>query len=272
MAEKAKLNTKIFFRLVAFAKNYRGILTIAFLSSLFIALFSAIRPRLIGNMVRDYIMVEQNAEMLLFWTCIIIGMLLCEAILQFSSSYFSNLLAQNIIRDMRRKLFKHIVSFKMKYFDKTPIGALVTRVVSDLEAVSEVFSSGLIDVLGDLIMLTTVIGCMFYTNVELTLLSLIPIPLLLFATRIFARAMRKSFQLERLQVTRLNTFVQERITGMAIVQLFNREKIEFEQFKEINKGHRQAHINAVWAFSIFFPVVEILSSLSVALLLVWGAF
>jgi ATP-binding cassette subfamily B protein len=159
----------------------------------------------------------------------------------------------------------------MKYFDQTPVGALVTRVVSDLEAVTEVFSSGLMEIAGDLISLLFVLTLMFTTNWELSLMTLIPIPILIFATRIFAKAMRSSFQLERQQVTRLNTFVQERLTGMSLVQLFNRQSKEFEQFQEINKGHRQAHINAVWANSIFFPVVEILSSLSIAFLLVWGA-
>jgi ATP-binding cassette subfamily B multidrug efflux pump len=272
MAEKATLNTKIFLRLVAFTKPYKRILLAAFLSSILIALFSAFRPKFIGSMVSNYIVQNQNPSKLLMWTFIIMGMLVFEALFQFCSSYFSNLLAQNIIRDIRKKLYKHILSFKMNYFDRTPIGALVTRVVSDLEAVSEVFSSGLIDVLGDLIMLSAVIILMFYNNADLTMMALIPIPLLIMATRIFARVMRKSFQLERQQVTRLNTFVQERISGMAIVQMFNREKIEYEHFKEINKGHRQAHVNAVWAYSIFFPVVEMLSSLSIALLLVWGAF
>jgi len=272
MAQKAKLNTKIFFRLVSYAKAYKGILVLAFAASLLIALFSALRPKLIGDMVKNYIVESQDGSSLLFWTGIIVGMLAFEALFQFAGSYFSNLLAQNIIKDLRVKLFAHIMTFKMQYFDRTPIGALVTRVVSDLEAVSEVFSSGLIDILGDIIMLLTVLGWMFYTNTELTFMTLIPIPILLFATRIFARAMRKSFQLERLQVTKLNTFVQERISGMAIVQMFSREKQEYNSFKEINKGHRQAHVNAVWAFSIFFPVVEMLSSLSIAFLLVWGAF
>lgn len=272
MSEKAKLNTKIFLRLIAFAKQYKMVLSVAFLSSICIAFLSMLRPYLIGRMIQEDVVENQNLEGLFFWTCVVVAMLFGEAILQFSSNYFSNLLAQNIIRDMRKKLFANIVSYRMRYFDNTPIGSLITRVVSDLEAVSEVFSSGLIDVLGDLIMLSAVVTGMLVVNYKLALLSLVPIPLLLIATRIFARAMRKSFQLERLQVNKLNTFVQERVTGMAIVQMFNREKIEYEQFKEINKGHRQAHINAVWAFSIFFPVVEMLSSLSIAFLLVWGAF
>ncbi len=272
MAEKAKLNTKIFFRLIRYAKVYKSIFVAAFLSAILIAASSALRPYLIGDMVNKYVVKSQDGNMLLNWTFVILAMLVVESVLQFSGSYFSNLLAQNIVRDLRIKLYKHIISFKMKYFDRTPIGALVTRVVSDLEAVSQVFSSGLIDIMGDVITLVFVLGVMFVVNTKLTLLALIPIPILLFATRIFARAMQKSFQLERLQVTRLNNFVQERISGMAIVQLFSREKQEYAAFKKINEGHRQAHINAVWAFSIFFPVVELLSSLSIAFLLVWGAF
>lgn len=272
MAEKAKLNTNIFFRLISYAKGYKGILLVAFFASILIAASSALRPYFIGGMVNKYIVDGQNGSMLLTWTIVIIGMLILEAVFQFLGSYYSNLLAQNIVRDLRKKLYKHVMSFKMQYFDRTPIGALVTRVVSDLEAVSQVFSSGLIDILGDIITLLFVLIGMFIVNPELSLLALIPIPILLFATRIFARAMQKSFQLERLQVTRLNNFVQERISGMAIVQLFSREKQEYAAFEEINKGHRQAHINAVWAFSIFFPVVELLSSLSIAFLLVWGAF
>jgi len=272
MAEKAKLNTKIFLRLVAYAKVYKAIFVLAFGAGLLIAASSALRPKFIGDMVDKYVVQGQNGQMLLTGTLIIIGMLIMESVLQFTSSYFSNLLAQNIVRDLRKKLYKHVISFKMQYFDRTPIGALVTRVVSDLEAVSQVFSAGLIDIMGDIITLLFVLGIMVSVNAKLTLLALLPIPILLFATRIFARAMQKSFQLERMQVTKLNTFVQERISGMAIVQLFSREKQEYAAFKEINKGHRQAHINAVWAFSIFFPVVEMLSSLSIAFLLVWGAF
>jgi len=272
MAEKAKLNTKIFLRLVAYAKVYKGIFVLAFGAGLLIAASSALRPKFIGEMLDKYVVHGQDGQMLLTWTLIIIGMLIMESILQFAGSYFSNLLAQNIVRDLRKKLYKHVISFKMQYFDRTPIGALVTRVVSDLEAVSQVFSSGLIDIMGDIITLLFVLGIMVSVNAKLTLLALLPIPILLIATRIFARAMQKSFQLERMQVTKLNNFVQERISGMAIVQLFSREKQEYASFEEINKGHRQAHINAVWAFSIFFPVVELLSSLSIAFLLVWGAF
>ena len=272
MSKELKVNYSIFKRLVKFAKPYKSNFFIAFICVVLIALSSVLRPLLIADMVQDYIVQNQNSKALLFWTLFIIGMLAFEAVLQFTSSYFSNLLAQNIISDMRKKLFAHITSFRMRYFDKTPIGALVTRVVSDMEAISEVFSTGLVDILGDVLTLVAVVLTMFFVNWHLTLLVLIPIPLLLIATRIFARSMNDSFLQERLQVTRLNTFVQERITGMSIVQLFNREKEEYASFQDINKAHRKAHLNAIWAFSIFFPVVEILSSLSIAFLIVYIAF
>ena len=272
MSKEAKVNYSIFKRLVTYAKPYKKFFFIALICVILISLSSVIRPLLISDMVRDYIVENQNGEALLSWTLTIIGMLAFEAILQFTSSYFSNLLAQSIISDMRKKLVEHITSFRMRYFDKTPIGALVTRVVSDMEAISDVFSTGLVDILGDVLTLVAVVFTMFFVNWHLTLLVLIPIPLLLLATKIFARSMNNSFLQERLQVTRLNTFVQERITGMSIVQLFNREKEEFEGFEDINKAHRKAHINAIWAFSIFFPVVEILSSLSIAFLIVYIAF
>lgn len=268
---KSKVNTSIFFRLVSYTKPYKRFFIISICCTVLLSFLGPLRPALIGNMVDSYIIKSQNKEALVNWILIILGLLVLEGFFQLIGSYFSNLLAQSVIHDIRKKLFNHILSFRMKYFDQTPVGALVTRVVSDLEAVTEVFSSGLMEIAGDLISLIFVLTLMFTTNWELSLMTLVPIPILIFATRIFAKAMRTSFQLERQQVTRLNTFVQERLTGMSLVQLFNRQTKEFEQFQEINKGHRQAHINAVWANSIFFPVVEILSSLSIAFLLVWGA-
>ena len=271
MAVKSKLNITVFKRLLSYWKTYKMLFFIAVVCTLLLAILGPIRPMFVGHMVDEYIIKDQDGRMLFIWTAFIIGLLLFESVFQFLSSYFSNLFAQSIIRDLRKQLMRRILTFRMRYFDRTPIGALVTRVVSDLEAITEVFSSGMMNIAGDLISLVIVIALMFATNWELTLLTLIPIPLLLMATRIFARVIRKSLQLERDQVTKLNTFVQERLTGMSLVQLFNREKIEAARFEVINKGHRQAHVKAVWANSIFFPVVELLSSLSIACLLVWGA-
>lgn len=271
MSEKKALNYRLFSRLLQFAKPYKTYFFIAVFAIVALSLLGPLRPYLIGEMVDRYIVKNPNPTQLLYWSLGIILILLGEGLLQLISSYFSNLLAQSVIRDLRKKIFRHLLSYRMRYFDKTPVGATVTRVVSDLEAITEVFSSGIMDISGDLISLVLVLGMMFSVDWQLSLLTLIPIPLLILATRIFAKAMHSSFQLERQQVTRLNTFVQERLTGMTVVQLFNRQQEEFENFQEINKGHRQAHINAVWANSIFFPVVELLSSLSIAFLLVWSA-
>jgi len=271
MSEKASINISIFKRLVSHIRPYRKLFILAVLCTVCLAILGPSRPYIIGQIIDRFIIQTQDHEKLLLFSLVVVGMLVIEAILQFTGSYISNLLAQSVIRDLRKKLFQHILTFKMRYFDKTPIGVLVTRVVSDLEAITEVFSAGLMDIAGDLLSLLIVLTWMFFINWELALMVIIPIPLLVIATRIFARAMRNSFQHERHQVARLNTFVQERITGISIVQLFNRQKQEFNNFQEINKEHRQAHIDAVWANSIFFPVVELLSSMSIALLLVWGA-
>ena len=250
--KKKIFNLSIFKRLVSYAKPYKRLVILSFLTTITLSLVSPLRPALIGKMVDNYIVKTPNENALLLWTFIIAGILLLEGILFFGRAYWSNLLAQNIIKDMRRKLFKKIISFKMKYFDKTPVGALVTRVVSDLEAITDVFSSGLIEIIGNIISLVFILILMFYSNWQLSLMTLIPIPLLLITTKIFARAMKNSFQLERKQVTKLNTFVQERINGMSLVQLFNRQEKEAEEFTKINKGHRKAHLNAIWANSIFF--------------------
>lgn len=271
MAKKSKLNINVFLRLLSYWKSYRILFFLAVVTTFLLAFPGPLRPYFIGYMVDNYIVQDQDPSMLQIWTIVILGLLITEAILRFLSAYFSNLFAQSIIRDVRKSLIKHILTFRIKYFDKTPVGTLITRVVSDLEAITEVFSSGMIAIAGELLMLVVTILMMFYVNWVLAVLVLIPIPLLIYATSWFARVIRKSYQSEAIQVNKLNVFVQERITGMSLVQLFSRQEQEFEQFKEINAGHRQAHIKAVWATSIFFPVVETLSSISIALLLVWGA-
>lgn len=274
MARQSKIDFRIFRRLLKFAKPYSGILILAFLCTILLSVIGPLRPMIIGDMVQKYVVDKSTRDQQLFlkWTLIVGGMLLFEALLQFLASYFSNFMAQSVIRDIRIRIFNHLSTFRIQFFDRSAVGGLVTRVVSDIEAISEVFSSGLIDILGDLLMLVVVLALMFTTNWELSLIALIPIPVLIFATRVFAKAMRKSFQQEGTAVHRLNSFVQERLTGMNIVQIFGREKVEFAAFQEANKVHRQAHVNAVWAFSIFFPVVEFLSSLSMSLLIVWAAF
>jgi ABC-type multidrug transport system fused ATPase/permease subunit len=262
---------KLIKRLMIFAKPYRNYLLLALISVILLSIPGPLRPLLIGQMVDKYIVQTQNPSMLLWWSLLLLSVMVLEGFLQLISSYFSNLLAQSVIRDLRKKIIEHFLRLRMSYFDKNPVGAMVTRVVSDMEAITEVFSSGIMEIISDCFSLIFILVLMFMNNWELALMTLVPIPFLLLATRIFAKSMKDSFQKERLAVTRLNTFVQERLSGMSVVQLFNREKEEYKRFEKINEGHKQAHIQAVWANSIFFPVVEILSSLSIAFLLVWGA-
>lgn len=207
-----------------------------------------------------------------YWTMIALSTLIIESILRFFTVYYSNYLGQNIIKDIRNRLFIHLQNFKTQYFDKNPIGKMVTRLVSDTEALAEIFSDGIIVILGDVFTLLIVIALMYIQNWKFATMVLIPIPILLYATRIFKNAIKKAYQKESSQVSRLNNFVQERIIGMSLLQLFTREKIEYKKFTQINAEHRNAHIKTVWAYSIFFPVVEILSSASLAFVIFYASY
>ncbi|MCB9222597.1 MAG: ABC transporter ATP-binding protein [Crocinitomicaceae bacterium] len=289
MSEKSKFDFTLFKRLLGYMKEHFWLSFISFVVMILIALIAIAQPLLIGEIVNRYIMFSPSPKMdwvqalinnfqpstdpsaqILAWTIVVIIFLLLEGLLSFLTTYLGALLGQSIIKDMRVRLFRHLNSFKLKYFDRTPNGVVVTRMVSDIEAVAEVFSTGFITILGDFLRLILILVTMFLYDWELTLMTLIPIPLLIISTRIFARAMKRSFQKERTQVAKLNTFVQEHVSGMMIVQLFNRTNREYNTFKGINADHRQAHMDAIWANSIFFPVVEFLSSLSIAAVIFWS--
>ncbi|MCB0478084.1 MAG: ABC transporter ATP-binding protein [Crocinitomicaceae bacterium] len=270
MSEKKKLDIHIFFRLFSYTKPYRTLFAISLVSALIVAFLGPYRVALIGDLVNDHIVENQDREVLKEWSIILTALLFGEILFQFLSQYLSNLLGQKIIYEIRVNTFKKIIHFNSKYFDKTPIGSLVTRVISDIEAIADVFSQGIFSILTEALKIILVFYLMFMANWKFGLLVIIPIPILFIATKIFANAMKKANQKERTQVNRLNTFVQERLNAINLIKIFNREQQEYDHFKEINKDHRQAHINAVWAFSIFLPVVEILSSLSIAFLILWG--
>jgi len=257
-------------RVMTFVKPYQLVFYVTFLLTIFSALVGVVRPMLIGQAIDVYVL-KDDPQGLLFITLIVVALLVVEAVVQFYQTYYSNWLGQNVTIDLRSRLFKHISSFKLRYFDRTPIGQLVTRVVSDIETVADIFSQGILVILGDILKLVVVVVVMFVYNWKLSLLVLTPIPLLLIATNIFKNAIKRAFQQVRTQVSVLNTFVQEHLTGMNIVQIFNREAAESKKFRTINAKHRKAHINSVWAYSIFFPVVEILSAISLAVLVWWGA-
>ena len=241
----------------------------AFLTSV-LAAVAQIRPIIIQYTL-DKSIITPNKELLFNLTILMVGILIIETLVLFYQTYLANWLGQTVIKDIRMKVYKTISSFKLKYFDKTAIGTLVTRTISDIETIAEIFSDGVLIIFGDLLKLVVVIGVMFYTDWKLALFSLSSIPILIVATNMFKNYIKLAFQDVRTQVARLNAFVQEHITGMNIVQIFNREEEELEKFNAINEKHKQAHIKTVLANSIFFPVVEILSALSLALLVWWGS-
>ncbi|MFZ8836405.1 MAG: ABC transporter ATP-binding protein [Flavobacteriales bacterium] len=228
-----------------------------------------IRPALIRIAVDDAIP-GGDARLLLHVFLAVVGMLCLEALLQYRVTYLANWVAQSVSLDLRSKLFRHVARFRLRYFDQTPVGTLVTRHVSDIDGIADVFSNGILNAIGDLLALIVVIGTMLWVDWQLTLIVLVPIPILLWATRIFQRVIKRAFVDVRNQVARMNEFVQEHVTGMHIVQAFGRMQVEAKEFEKINAEHRDANIRSVWAFSVFFPLVELLSATSVALLLWWG--
>lgn len=270
MKEKAPYtNFTLIRKLLVFAVPYKKLYWLAIVLTIVASVLSPLRPYLIRMMVDEAIATRQWS-LLHFFFGLILSLLILETVVQFFQNYLSNLLAQHIIFDIRKKVFASILRFNTSFFDKTPVGTIVTRVVSDIETVADVFSQGLMVLAGDILQILLVLFFMFYTDWRLTFISLIPIPLLLLATNIFRKYIRKAFQEVRTQVAQLNTFINEHITGMSVVQAFNSEEREMEKFKTINARHRDAHIKTVWAYSIFFPVVEILSAFSLALLVGWG--
>lgn len=221
--------------------------------------------------IDHYVMIP-NPEWLGWMTLIMIGVLVIETVVQFYQSYYSSWLGQTIVKDLRTKLYAHVSTFRLRYFDRTPIGTLVTRVVSDIETIAEIFSEGLLSIIGDLLKIAAVLIVMFFIDWQLSLVCLVPVPFLILATNIFKNGIKKSFQEVRTEVANLNAFTQEHITGMSLVQAFNREAIEMQRFRAINHRHRKAHIRSVWYYSVFFPVVEVLSAFSIALLVGYGTY
>jgi len=238
--------------------------------TLLITILGPIRPVLVQYTIDHYIMTP-DAEGLIRMSLIMVALLLLQAIIQYYHTYLTNWLGLSVVKDLRVKLYSRILSFRLKFFDHTPIGVLITRSVSDLENIADIFSEGLIQIIGDLLTLFVIVLFMFAIDWRLTLISLSTIPLLMVATRIFQEGIRVAFQEVRTQVAHLNTFVQEHITGMSVVQIFNREEEEMEKFKAINRLHAKAHIKSVWYYSIFFPVVELFSATSIGLLVWYGA-
>lgn len=259
----------LFRRVMAFVQPYKRLFWTTFALTILLSLLGVVRPVLMAMMVDDYA-TKGDLRGLYILMGVLAGLMALEAFVQFHQAYWTSWLGQTVTIDLRQALFAKITTFRMRYFDRTPIGTLVTRVVSDIETIEEIFSQGLLSIMGDLLKLVVVVIVMFAYNWELALWSMVPIPLLLWATRIFKNAIQRSFIAVRNQVARLNAFVQEHIQGMAVVQLFGRERQEFDKFKLINREHRTAHIRSVFAYSVFFPVVDVLSAVSLAILIWLG--
>jgi subfamily B ATP-binding cassette protein MsbA len=260
---------KLFNRLMRYARFYKLQFGISVIAVLSVALFAAVRPILLKRIIDDFIF-NRNSEQLILFINLMLLVLVFEVLSQFLFIYFANWLGQNIIRDMRIQLFRHLLHFKMQFFNKSAVGKLVTRVVSDIETIASVFGQGLFMIISDLLKMFVIAMVMLLMNWQLALIVFAILPLLIFATKIFQKAMKSAFQDVRTEVANLNSFVQERITGMRIIQLFTREKIEYDKFKVINEKHKKAWIRTVWYNSIFFPIAEILPSIAIGLVVWYG--
>ena len=274
MAEKISgkaFDIKIFLRLMSFAKGYKLKFYIAAISTISLAFVSAINPYIIGETVNDFV-TNQDISNLVYYIKILLTIVFAEVLLQFMFIYFANWVGQHIIRDIRAKVFRNINSFKMSYFDTTSVGKLVTRVVSDIETIANFFTQGVFMIISDILKMLVVIVVMFVMNWKLALVALVVLPILVYATKVFQVAIKATFQDVRNEIANLNGFVQERVTGMKILQLFTRESIEYQNFKKINNNHKKAHIKTVWYYSIFFPIAEILSSFAIGLIVWFGGY
>ena len=257
-------------RIFRFTQPYRKLFWTGLFLTLLLAVLSPVRPML-TQYILDHFLAQNNTRGLLLATIGMVGILLMQSLVQYFHTWSTNELGQKVIRDLRNTLFERMLSFRLRFFDRTPIGTTVTRSVSDMETIADIFSEGLIVIIGDLLQLIVIITVMFVLDWRLALISLSTIPLLIIATNIFKNKIKETFGDVRNQVSALNTFTQEHLTGMKIVQLFGREKKEYNRFEAINARHRDANIKSVWYYSIFFPVVEILSAISIGLIVWWGA-
>jgi ATP-binding cassette subfamily B multidrug efflux pump len=252
-------------RVMRFAAPYKRRFYWSIALAIVLAVFTPVRPILIQITVDKYIS-GGIWNWVLIITIIQIAFLFLESGLRFYFSYITAWLGQNVVKDLRVKVYKKVLSLNLSQFDKTPIGTLTTRTVDDIERINDVFADGFIPIVADLLSIVCVLGYMFWADPKLTLIALIPFPILIIATYYFKESVNKSFHRVRNAVAHLNAFVQEHITGMQVVQAFAAEDREFEKFKAINREHRNANIHAIWAYSIFFPIVEIVLATAIGLI------
>ena len=257
-------------RLYAFIEPYQSRFYSLVAIIMLAACLAPITPLLIRYTI-DNVIAMGDYQRLTLMLFIMIGVLVVQAVVQFLNTYLSGWLGQYVIRDIRVQLYQKILHLRLKFFDNTPIGRLVTRSISDVETLADVFSEGMAAIAGDILQLVLIIGVMFYTDWRLAAISLSTIPFMLFSTYVFKEKIKKSFNEVRTAVSNLNSFVQEHITGMNIVQIFGSEKIEAEKFGAINAEHRDANIRSIWYYSVYYPVADIISAVAVGLVVWYGA-
>jgi len=264
-------DVKLFSKLLVFVKPYNKTFYGVMFTAILISLFSTLTPYLLKVVVDDYILVKNYEGMQLIILLMILA-LLFEVIFMYLFTFYANWLGQKVIKDLRVSVFKKIIKFKMSFFDKNAVGRLVTRTVNDIETIASIFSQGLFTIIADILKMITVLTVMTIISLELTLVVISIFPVLIFATRVFQKTMKVAFEKVRREVANLNSFVQERISGIKIVQIFNREKVEINNFRKINIKHRDAWLRTVWINSIFFPIAEISTSICIGLLVWYGGF
>ena len=268
--EKKTFDVSLLKRVLQFTRPYRKTFIWSVVLAVVLAAFTPVRPFLIQYTVDKFIS-GRNYDWLIYITIIQVAFILVETALRFYFSYITTWLGQAVVKDMRIKVFRKVLHLNLRQFDRTPIGTLTTRTVDDIERINDIFSDGLIPIFADLLSILCVLGIMFWTDWQLTLVCLIPFPILIVATYYFKESVNRSFHRVRNAVSNLNAFVQEHITGMYIVQAFAAEQKEFDKFNNINKEHRNANIKAIFAYSVFFPIVEIVLALSMGLIVWWTA-
>ena len=272
--EKVKgkiFDVKLFSKLLVFVRPYNYTFYGVMFTAILISLFSTLTPYLLKVVVDDYILIK-NFEGMQSIILLMILVLIFEVIFMYLFTFYANWLGQKVIKDLRVSVFKKIIKFKMSFFDKNAVGRLVTRTVNDIETIASIFSQGLFTIIADILKMITVLTVMTIISLELTLVVISIFPILIFATRVFQKTMKVAFEKVRREVANLNSFVQERISGIKIVQIFNREKVEINNFKKINIKHRDAWLRTVWINSIFFPIAEISTSICIGLLVWYGGY
>jgi len=268
--KKQELDLKLLGWVLGKTKPYKNLFIWTLFLAVILAPISTIRPYLIKEMVDKYIMVSDISG-LGFMAILYVGVVVANSIFRYFFIYSAALLGQSVIKDLRIQVYNTITSYKLRFFDQTPIGTATTRAINDIESINMVFEQGVLTIIADLLAVFAVIGIMFYTSWRLTLICLLTLPFLILASYIFKEKVKASFQVVRTQISKMNAFLQERISGMRVVQIFNAEKQEMDKFKTINKEYTQANLNSIFYYAVFFPVVEFISALALALMIWLGA-